>query len=312
MDALGSQVARTTSISGGNILRILLTGGNGFVGQHLLRSYGADVEVFSLVRQGRVFPEQAQSAAKLVEIDVDLSQPLPINRLPEQVDALVLLAQSNRYREFPKGAADMFAINTASVAQLLDYAVEAKVSSVVLASTGAVYEPFAGSLREDRRLEPSSYYAATKLAAEQLLNAYDAYFNSCALRLFFPFGAGQESRLIPDLISRIRDRRAIHLNGHADGNTLSPTYVDDVVRILNQAMGARWRGVFNVANPEPVSIRELSRALADELGIEPIFEQRPDAAEVHMVPELHELAARYDFSTFHSLREGLSRTVESR
>jgi nucleoside-diphosphate-sugar epimerase len=222
---------------------------------------------------------------------------------------MVLLAQSHRFRDFPAGSHDMFAVNTASVAQLLDYAASCGARCVVLASTGAIYEPFEGILDEQQRVSPQSYYAATKLAAELLLRPYADVFAGSALRLFFPYGKGQSDRLIPGLVARIREGKPIRLNGKGGGNRVTPTYVDDVVTVIIAALEERWNGVFNVASGEVVSIRTLSERIGQLLERDPAFEQCPELAAVDIVPSTTKLASIVDLSGFRGLDEGLALTL---
>ena len=91
----------------------------------------------------------------------------------------------------------------------------------VLASTGTVYEPYGGRLAEDAPVAPVSFYSATKLAAEALLQGWRSRLGCCALRLFFPYGPGQTGRLVPQLVERIRAKTAVTLDGSGDGMVLA-------------------------------------------------------------------------------------------
>ena len=152
---------------------------------------------------------------------LDLSGPLDIAALPHKADAVIYLAQSNRYREFPVGADDVFRINTAQPLALLDYARRAGASNFVYASTGGVYGAGGSQLSEDAPTPPPGqslgFYPASKLAAELLAKAYEPYFNVALLRYFFIFGPGQKAgMLIPRIIDSVRGGKEISLQG-ADG-----------------------------------------------------------------------------------------------
>ena len=68
--------------------------------------------------------------------------------LPSHIDGVLHLAQSHAYRDFPAGAVDMFRVNVASTASLLEYARRAGASRFYLASTGSVYEPYTRGMAE--------------------------------------------------------------------------------------------------------------------------------------------------------------------
>uniref|UniRef100_UPI0037480321 NAD-dependent epimerase/dehydratase family protein n=1 Tax=Escherichia coli TaxID=562 RepID=UPI0037480321 len=71
-------------------------------------------------------------------LDVNLSEGLDTAKLPRRMDAILHLAQSDRYREFPAGAPDVFRFNVDVPAQLMLWAKTAGVSRAVFASTGTV------------------------------------------------------------------------------------------------------------------------------------------------------------------------------
>src|SRR5205814_2290751 len=78
---------------------------------------------------------------------VDLSQP-DTAVLPRQTDAVVYLAQSEHFRDFPRRAHDIFSVNVLGVQSLLEYAKTAGCRTFVLASSGGVYQPSNSALKE--------------------------------------------------------------------------------------------------------------------------------------------------------------------
>jgi UDP-glucose 4-epimerase len=97
-------------------VRVLVTGATGSIGPHLIRRLAPGNEVFAISRH--VDPE----LDRVEWIRPDLSRPLDHAALPGGVDAVAHLAQSERYRDFPDGATDLFAVNVRSTASLLEYA----------------------------------------------------------------------------------------------------------------------------------------------------------------------------------------------
>ena len=85
----------------------------------------------------------------------------------------------------------------------------------------------------DRGVAPggADFYSATKVAAERLAQAYDQHLDIAILRLFVPYGPGQERRMLPRLVERVRAGAPIQLN--RDGRPrMNPIYVDDVVDVV--------------------------------------------------------------------------------
>jgi nucleoside-diphosphate-sugar epimerase len=282
----------------------LLTGASGFIGARLAARLAPAHRLYCVVRQ-----EDSALPPAATPVVADLAAGLHRGGLPRQIDAVVHLAQSRHYRDFPEHADELYAVNTAATAALLEYAAEIGAGRFVLASTGTVYEPYGGRLAEDVALSPTSFYSATKLAAEVLMQAWRSRLSVCALRLFFPFGPGQTARLVPRLVERIRAGRAVTLDGDGDGLMLVPTFVDDVAAVFEAALDGGWNGVFNVAAPRPASLREVALAIGTIIGVEPRFERSGVAHAPRIVPELCRLAERFDMSRFRPLETGLAATV---
>lgn len=285
-------------------MRVLLTGGSGFIGTRLAKRLCEAHELYCVVRQTGV-----PLPSGTIPVAADLAAEFPPDCLPARIDAVLHLAQSPDYRSFPERAGSMFAINTAATAALLEYALAAGASHFVLASTGTIYEPYVGRLAEDASVAPTSYYSATKLAAEALIRGWQGRFPACALRLFFPYGPGQTGRLISELVERIRSGLAVTLDGCGDGLILTPTFVDDIAAVFEAALNAAWNGVFNVAAPHPVGLRQLADQIGHVIGKEPRFARSGASVAPHIVPELGRLAERFDLQRFRPLPAGLMETV---
>jgi nucleoside-diphosphate-sugar epimerase len=293
-------------------VKILLTGATGFIGARVARRLAAAHQVYCVVRRA-----DAALPAQSIPIVIDLAAALGRgdlrnalrDALPGRIDAVLHLAQSHRYREFPDEAGAIFAVNTAATAALLEYAADAGAARFVLASTGTVYEPYGGRLAEDAPVSPASFYSATKLAAEALLQGWRSRLGGCALRLFFPYGPGQIGRLVPQLVERIRAKTAVTLAGSGDGLVLAPTFVDDIALVFEAALEGEWNGIFNVAAPHPVSLRQLAEDIGRVIGIEPRFAPTGAAQAPRIVPELGRLSECYDLSRFRPLTAGLAEAL---
>ena len=286
-------------------MRVLVTGAKGFIGRHLVDSLNLAHDVIAVCRpSGSRLPGVSWVGA-------DLGAPGFENNLPADVDAVVHLAQSGRYREFPAGAPDMFAVNVASTFRLLQFAATANIERFVLVSSGAVYEPFDGILEEGQRIAPHSMYAASKAAAELLTEPYRGRMDVVSLRVFFPYGCGQTQRLVPGLVERIRQRRPVVLEGESgEGTILTLIHVDDVVGVITRAIEQAWTCAVNVASAEVVSIRNLALTLGDLMGREVEFERHPNREPGDIQPSLDRLRDRVRISDFKPLEVGLADLVE--
>jgi UDP-glucose 4-epimerase len=285
--------------------RVLLTGASGFIGRHVCARLTGNAEVFAVVRDTRV-------PAGSIPVRADLGSGFSTAGWPERIDCVVHLAQSARHREFPDGAADMTAVNVAAAAALVDYARRAGASAFILASTGNVYTPGPEPVGEDDPIAPAGFYAASKAAAEDLVRPYASLLRVCTLRLFYPYGAGQEGRLIPSLVERVHQGRPISLSG-ADGLVMTPTYVDDIAAVIVAAIGdSRFSGVLNVSAPWVMTLREVGESIGRALGRPALFEQAGGPEPPRVVPRLDRLTGLYPPTRFTPLDAGLAQMLREK
>ena len=284
-------------------MRVLVTGASGFIGSrfvHRLTEEGHDV--FCVRRDG------AGRSTGGTDVFWDLESPVTPCDLPDRIDAVAHLAQARHYRNFPDDAPEMFRVNVNATAALLEYSRQARASVFCLVSSGTVYEPYDGRISEDAPVAPTQYLGASKLAAETLARPYADLFDVSILRLFFPYGPGQTERLVPDVIERVRNGTPVHLASDGEGLRLVPTFVDDIAAVMETALAAHWRGVFNIASPAVVNLRELAEVIGSALGKQPCFDVNDRKAGA-IVPDLERLRRRFDFSRFTTLEEGIRRTL---
>jgi nucleoside-diphosphate-sugar epimerase len=283
-------------------MRILLTGCTGFVGSALgPRLVAAGHDLFCVCR-----PETAVAFGRKVAWDG--AKPVAAGKFPETVDAVIHLAQSRSYRRFPADSREMFAVNVSMTMLLLEWAARSGVKQFCLASSGAVYEPFEGPLREDAALAPVGFLGASKLASEIIARPFSSLFALNILRLFFPYGPGQRDRLIPELIRRVRSDTPVQLAANGEGIHLAPTFVGDIVEVILASLASVWTETLNVAAPETLSIRQIANTIGRQLGVEPKFEivNTPSA---DIIPDLSRLASRFELNRFALFEDGLRKTI---
>lgn len=279
-------------------MKIVVTGPSGFVGRHLVPEIAANHDVFCVMRR----PDQADVHHQAQVIEADLADPGFSRLLPSQVDAIVHLAQA--YLPFPDRANDLFLVNAASTHWLAEYARRAGATRFVLASSGSVYRPATGTLREDAPTVPPTYHPSTKLMSEMLLRHYAPYFDVAVLRLFAPYGPGQVDRLIPRMIESVRAGNRITLSRGGEPR-INPIYITDLVRVLVQAIQGRETYTANVAGPEPASIRDLAELIGRQLHRTPVFEERDGETRGDFVADTTLMHRLFDVDNLVPLEPGL-------
>ena len=262
-------------------MRVLITGGTGFIGSRLSARLAEAHEVHCLVRRQPVAPTSG------IHFCVhDLSTPLRPESLPQKVDAVIHLAQSKYSKDFPDKAQDIYNINVASTFALLEYASGAGAKQFLYASTGGLYGIGNARFVENDHVQPSNFYFSTKYSAELLVANYEMSYKTVVVRPFFVYGRGQASAmLIPRLVHSVLSGAPILLRGE-QGLHINPLYVEDAVDALVQALTLADSHLINLAGPRVLSLAEIGRTIGDHLAIEPVFDVRESEEPGHLVGDI--------------------------
>ncbi len=248
--------------------RVLVTGGSGFIGRHvvaLLAAEGAHVRVIDL----RPHPDPQ------VEIVVgDLADPdVLAAALEGGFEAVVHLAAVTSVLRSLEQPELTYATNVAATHGLLEGARRAGVKALAFASTNAVTGPMqAPAITERAALTPLTPYGATKAAGEMLMSAYTASYGvRCAcLRLTNVYGLGMQAK--DSIVARLM--RVVRLGGafeiYGDGTQVRD-YVNaaDVVAAFRLALlSEEWAGPVVIGAGRSLSVLDVVRTVREVAGAE--------------------------------------------
>ncbi len=207
---------------------------------------------------------------------------------------------------FPEAAGELFAVNTGAVQQLLEFGRRVGARRFLLASTGDVYGRRLGPCRESDPVNPTSFYGATKAAAEMLAASYAGYLPTCSLRLYRPYGPGQTNRLVPRMAEQFWQGKPVLLN-RAGRPHANPIYIDDVVIAFDRCLHHSCCGAINVAGDTAVSVRDLACRIGRVLGVDPTFADTDQEAG-DSLGDNHQMKTILGRWPLVDLDEGLART----
>jgi UDP-glucuronate 4-epimerase len=272
-------------------MRILVTGGAGFIGSHLVEKLLAEgnqiaiLDDFNDYYEPRIKRENIAGFARDVAVhQVDLRDAGAVRSLfhREKFDAIVHLAARAGVRPSIAHPQLYYDTNVAGTLHLLEAARVTGVQRFIFASSSSVYGicktvPFSENFHLTQTISP---YAATKIAGEFLCSTYAHLYRIriVALRYFTVYGPRQR----PDLAIHQFTRR-IHagqvINQFGDGSTRRDyTYIDDIVQGTVAAL--KYEGplfdIFNLGESETIPLRDLIVAIERELG---------KKAQIHQMPE---------------------------
>ncbi len=282
-------------------MNILVTGANGFLGKRLCKALlEQNNDVWAIVRDSK---EVNTNESQLHFIELDLSCGINVSALPKKIDVVIHLAQSRLYREFPEGMNDMVNVNILTISGLLEYARKANCKQFIYTSTGSVY---GDEHNENLCVNPNGAYAITKYCAELLMKPYEKYFKNLVFRPYFIYGPCQKGMLISNLIERVKNKDAITLQGSHGGMKFCPTYVDDAANVIVEAIKKQSSGTINLASPHLISIQSVAEKIAEQLGIEALFDIDETAEAPVFKPDLKRLSKWYDVENgFLDFEDGL-------
>lgn len=252
---------------------ILITGITGLLGSHLSEELSKlGHTIYGVTRR----PCSKYSYKAVV---IDLSSDWKISELPTNIDVIYHLAQSDKFRDFPAGAPDVFQVNINSTAKLLDFAKKTGVKSFIYASSGGVYgngkEPFL----ENEPIVPFGelgYYLGSKACSEILVQSYASELQVIILRPFFVYGKSQNrSMLIPRLFDNVAAGKPIELSS-GDGIKINPIHVNDVVKVLTASLHNSASRTYNIGGPEILSIRKICNLFGSYLEKTPNYQNSSD------------------------------------
>lgn len=297
--------------------QVLVTGGGGFAGSHLVEAlvgYGAEVTVVDNFQSGR--PENLAQVADRVSI---VEEPLP-----EALDAVsapdyVFHMAARSY--VPPSVADPegdLRTNAGLALHVLEWVRNhTPQTKVIIFSSAAVYgSPRSTPVSEDHPLAPVSPYGVSKLAADRYANIYASVFglSTVALRCFALFGPRHRKQVVFDLMNKLRaGQGAAEVIGTGEEER-DLCYVSDIVRAAcTVALRAPFQGeVYNAGGTVPIKIGRLAEMIAEAMGFEPRLTftgvTRPGDPNV-LVADVSRLRA-LDWEPRTSLEEGLQRTAE--
>jgi dTDP-glucose 4,6-dehydratase len=262
-------------------MRILVTGGAGFIGSHYVRTLladgypefaGADVTVLDkLTYSGnRANLDPVAGSPRLTFRRGDICDTELLAAVLPGHDLVVNFAAETHVDRSITGAAPFVATNVAGVQALMQACLDASVPRVVQVSTDEVYGSIAaGSWAEDAPLDPNSPYSAAKAGGDMIALAYHRThgLNVIITRCCNNYGPYQyPEKVIPLFITNLLDGRPVPLYGDG-GNVREWIHVDDHCRGVQLAARHGTAGrVYHIGGAIELANKELTSVLLEACG----------------------------------------------
>lgn len=307
--------------------QVLVTGGAGFIGSHLVKALIPlnsieRIVVLDNLATGSV--DNLPAHAKVEFIQGDLTQQSKLLESTVNVDVVFHLAAQAPSLNSTTDAASKFENKDIGTMCLFEAASINRVKRIVIASTCAVYgESAQAKVTEQDLLKPLSPYAFSKVATESTAEAFSksTEIESVILRMFNVYGPGQKSdsayaSVIPKFLEAVYSGKDVTIYG--DGQqTRDFLHVNDAVQAFCQA-GIRYQGIatariFNVASGKSLSVLELLKMIADISDKSPtiVMAEAREGEIIHSQADTTSAQRFLEFSPKISLRAGLSQLWQS-
>ena len=295
---------------------ILVTGGAGFVGSHIVDRLSPEnkVTVLDNLFTGSLSNlEKSKDRIAFIKGDI-LDKSLVSNIVADVEFIFHLAAHVGNIRSLQDPYFDMD-VNIRGMLNLLEACRDSKVKRLVYSSSGAIFgEAKYLPIDEEHPLHPESPYAVSKMAAEKYAFAFYKVYGvpTTSVRYFNIYGPRQDTseyaNAISIFLSRVKDGKSLTIFG--DGKqTRDFIFIEDVVtaNILAATQPAAVGEIFNIATGRATSINQITDIIKQISGREsPIIYADPRAGEVrHSRANIEKAQKLLGFSPKTDLNEGL-------
>ena len=300
-------------------MKILITGGSGFIGSHIVEHYQDIAEEIRVLDNLRTGYRHNLEGLTHTFIEGSVTDRELVRESLRGVDYVFHLAAMVSVPESMSKPAECVDINVHGLLNVLEEAADAGVKKLVFASSAAIYgdNPTVPKL-ETMLPEPKSPYAITKLDGEYYLGMFqrEGRLETAALRFFNVFGPRQDPKgayaaAVPIFIEKAVRNEDITVFGDG-GQTRDFIYVKDIVGALVFAVETEGvTGVFNAGYGGQITINDLANSLISTAASTSKVLHAPErAGDVrHSRASADKLRAA-GWIPRHSLDEGLARTLE--
>lgn len=300
-------------------MKILITGGSGFIGSHIVELYQNKAEEIRVLDNLRTGYRHNLDGLRHTFIEGSITDRELVKKAVEGVDYIFHLAALVSVPESMAKPGECVDINVHGLLNVLEEASAAGVKKLVFASSAAIYgdNPTVPKL-ETMIPEPKSPYAVTKLDGEYYLGMFqsEGRLETAAIRFFNVFGPRQDPKgayaaAVPIFIEKAVRNETITVFGDG-GQTRDFIYVKDIAGALSFAVETPGvTGVFNAGYGGQITINDLADRIIASAGSSSKVLHAPERpGDVRHSRASSEKLRAAGWVPGHSLEEGLSVTLD--
>ena len=300
--------------------RVLVTGGAGFLGSHLVERLSGRNEVTVLDDLSTGSLRNLGSSRETVHLKrASILQPKTLATAMKGQEIVYHLAAKTSAAESVQTPQEYWRANVEGTVNVLKAAADAGIKRVVFASSAAIYGNTEASPKvETMRPAPASPYATTKMVGEFACQEISQVsgIETVVARVFNAYGPRQlpssaYAGVIAKFCSALAADQPIEIHGDGE-QTRDFLYVADIAEAFELAGEKHVAGeVFNIGSGAATSVNDVARQLS-EITVTPIKAKRMPTREGdvrHSRADIEKASEKLGFTPRTSLREGLERTL---
>jgi dTDP-4-dehydrorhamnose reductase len=273
--------------------RILVTGANGLLGQHLAQIFSQEPKYELLFTSDEpTFYLNHRPLLDYTQLDITSKSDVKSLVMSFHPDVIVNAAAMTNVDACESQRELAWKINVHGVENLADVA-RMTGAKIIHVSSDYVFDGLHGPYGEDDRPNPINYYGKTKLASENVLRTGDVCFAIARTIVLYGTGKNVKQNFALFLVKALKEGKPVRA---ATDQVSNPTYVHDLAFGILRIVEQEAEGVYHLSGSERLSRYEFARKVANVFGLD------PNPIEAVKTEDLHQPARRPLCSGFITLK----------
>ena len=257
-------------------MKILITGANGFLGQHLIKKL-LDETTHLILATGKGEQRTPFQNTSLEYVSLDLCDGVAVHHLMEMLhpDLVIHCAALTQADECELNEVSCWNINVTATRFLIDAAKKIGARFILL-STDFVFDGAAGPYKETDVANPVSYYGSTKVAAEKAVS--ESGLDAAIVRTCLVYGdvvTGTRNNIVTWVKDNLQQGKTIKV---VSDQWRTPTYVEDLSAGILLLIDKQASGIFHISGDDLLSPYDMAIATAEHLGLDKSLIEKVDAS----------------------------------
>ena len=292
-------------------MTILITGGAGFIGKHLVNKLSKNNKVYVIDKKKFNFKNK--------NVKFILGDITKINsfKIPSKIETIYHLAAQTSAQISEENPDKDVKTNIMGTYNICKFAIKKKIKQIIFTSSMAVYGEVENKISENKECNPKSMYGMSKLFCEKLIkNLSYNKINFKIFRLFNVYGPGQDLKnfkqgMVSICLAQLIKFKNIIVKGSLD-RYRDFIYIDDVVNILTKS-NIIQNEIYNLGSGKKTTVRELLKLIKKitNTNFKIIVKKNTQGDIFGSCADVSKLNKIMNLDLKYNIKSGLFRTIKS-